>query len=265
MNRLKLGIVLETTGLPIRAALEQAAKLAVDGVQIDAVGDIAPDTLTGTGRREFRNLMRSSNLELSALNCPLRRGLDNPENLQPRLEHLRKVMQLAFDLGARKIVAPLPKILEDAKSSKAVTLREALLALAGYGDRTGTQVALECGLDSAEKTRDYLATFDTANLAVNFDPANFLMNGFEPIGAIPILGNRIIHSHARDARMATVSGGAQEVPVGDGDIEWMMYLATLESIDYHGYLVVDRESGQSRFADVTAAVKFLKRFVNPLS
>ena len=92
MNRFKLGIVLETTGLPVRRALQEASRLGVSGVQIDAVGDLAPDRLSDTGRREFRTLLKSYNLELSALNCPLRRGLDVAENLQPRIEHIRKVL-----------------------------------------------------------------------------------------------------------------------------------------------------------------------------
>src|ERR1700678_607515 len=101
MKPLKIGIVAESTGLSVRQAIAHAAKMASAGVQIDAVGDLAPDALGETGRREFRNLLRSFNQELAALNVPLRNGLDISENLQPRLEHIRKAMQLAFDLGAR--------------------------------------------------------------------------------------------------------------------------------------------------------------------
>jgi sugar phosphate isomerase/epimerase len=261
MNRFKLGIVLETVGLPVRQALPEAAKLAVQGVQIDAVGDLAPDQMTATGRREFKTLLRTFNLELSALNVPLRRGLDVAENLQPRIEHVRKVMQLAFDLGARKVIVPLPKVPDDPASPRAVTAREALSALGSFGDRVGAQVALEAGLDPGEKVRDYLATFDTGSLGVNFDPANFLLNGFDPLASLAALAGKVIHTHARDGRTATVGGGAREVPVGAGDIEWMVYVATLESIDYRGFLTVDRETGDDRFRDVAAGVQFLRRFV----
>src|SRR4051794_28570877 len=99
MNKLKLGIVLESTGLAFRQAIAEAARMGVHGVQVDAVGDLLPDRLGDTGRREFRTTLRSYNLELAALNCPLRRGLDVAADLQPRVEHVRKVMQLAFDLG----------------------------------------------------------------------------------------------------------------------------------------------------------------------
>src|SRR5437764_11057566 len=154
MKPLRIGIVVESTGLPVRQAIAQAAKVAAAGVQVDAVGDLAPDALGETGRREFRNLLRSFNQELAALNVPLRRGLDAAENLQPRLDHLRKVMQLAFDLGSRRVIVPCPKIPDDAASPRAVTLRESLAALGAQGDRVGAVLALEIGFDPAEKVRD---------------------------------------------------------------------------------------------------------------
>lgn len=261
MTRFKLGLVLETTGLPVRQGLAAAAKLGVSGVQADAAGDLLPDRLTDTGRREFRTLLKSFNLELSAVNCPLRRGLDAAESHQQRLDHVRKVMQLAFDLGARKVIVPLPKVADDQKTPRASVMRESLRDLGTFGDRVGTDLALEAGLDPGDKVRDYLATFDRGSLAVNFDPANFLLNGFDPLSSLAALAGKVIHTHARDGRTATVSGGAREVPVGAGDIEWLLYVATLESIDYRGYLTLDRESGEDRFADVAAGVKFLRRFV----
>jgi sugar phosphate isomerase/epimerase len=261
MNRFKLGIVLESVGLAPRYALPEAAKLNVQGVQVDAAGDLAPNRLGETGRRELRTLLKSFNLELSALNCPLRRGLDVVEDQQPRIEHVRKVMQLAYDLGAKKVIVPFPKLSSDPAATKAMTLRESLTALSEYGDRIGTLLCLECGLDSGEAIRNYLATYDTGSLMVNFDPANFLMNGFDALACAAALAGKVAHTHARDARMATVSGGPREVPVGAGDIEWMTYIATLESIDYRGYLTVEREAGPTRFADVAAGVKFLRRFV----
>jgi sugar phosphate isomerase/epimerase len=51
------------------------------------------------------------------------------------------------------------------------------------------------------------------------------------------------------------------VPVGHGDIDWMTYLGTLEEVEYRGWLVVEREQGENRVADVEAGVAFLRRFV----
>src|SRR5262245_14135738 len=126
---MKIGIVLESMGLPVRSGLPQAAKMGAGGVQVDAAGDLAPDRLTETGRREIKNLLRTYAQELTALNCPLRRGLDVPENQQPRLDYVRGAMSLAFELGPRVVVAPLPKLPGEAELERARLLREALLDL----------------------------------------------------------------------------------------------------------------------------------------
>ncbi|MBX3397871.1 MAG: sugar phosphate isomerase/epimerase [Gemmataceae bacterium] len=259
MNRFQIGIVAESTGLPIRAAIEQASKWAVDGLQADGVGALAASELGDTGRREFKNLLRSFNLELAAIGCPLRRGLDSPEDQQKRLENIRNAMQLAYDLGARKVVVPFPKLPEP-ESAAANTLRESLLALAAHGDRVGTVVCLEVGLDDAASVKDYLAAYDTGALAVNFDPANFLVNGHDPLKAAMTLTGRIGHTHARDARRSTAHAIPEEVPVGAGDIEWLAYIATLEAIDYRGYLTIERTVGERRLDDLAASVRFLRRF-----
>src|SRR5450432_1796400 len=101
MKHLKLAVRLESLGLPLRKALAEASRMGVTGVQIDAVGDLSPSRLSDSGRREFRSLLRSNNLELTALGCPLRRGLDSAEDQQERLEHVRQVMTLASELGPR--------------------------------------------------------------------------------------------------------------------------------------------------------------------
>jgi len=265
MKPLRIGIVAESTGLPVRKAVAEAARMGAHAVQVDAAGDLSPDRLTETGRREFRNLLRSFNQELAALNVPVRHGLDVAENLQPRLDRVRKAMQLAFDLGARRVVVPCPKIPDDPQSSRAQLLRESLLALGPYGDRVGTALALEIGFDPAEKVKPYLSGFDTGSLKVTYDPANLLLHGHDPVANLAPLQGWVAHVHARDARSAGLSRGLQEVPVGAGDVDWMALTATLQVIDYDGFLTVAREQGDDRLKDVADGVKFLRRFAGPVA
>jgi sugar phosphate isomerase/epimerase len=260
---MKIGIVAESTGLHLRQALAAAARLGAAGVQLDSAGDLSPDRLSDTGRRELRNQLRTYNLALTALNAPLRRGLDVADDQQARIEHVRKVMTLAYELGARIAIAPCPRLPDVTEVSRAQLLREALLALGAHGDRVGITLALEIGLDSGDRVRDYLAGFDVGSLGVNYDPANMLLNGHDPVQNLTPLRDRMAHTHARDARATTVSGVAQEVPLGAGDVDWLSYVATLAAVEYRGWLVVERQTGDRRLADVEAGVKFLKRLIIP--
>jgi L-ribulose-5-phosphate 3-epimerase len=262
MNRLKLGICLESLGLPLRQALTEAVRMGATGVQIDATGDLSPNKLSRTGRREFRHLLRSHNLELSAINCPLRRGLDSAEDQQPRIEHVQKVMTLSFDLGPRIVVVQAGRV-PDEEEEKAGDIRarllgESLRALGPYGDRTGVVLALETGLESGAALRDYLNRFDTGSLGVNYDPANLLINGFDPIESLRALLGKVRHAHAKDARITGASRAAREVPLGHGDIDWLRMLGVLEEVEYRGWLAIERETGDDRLGDVTRGVAFLR-------
>jgi sugar phosphate isomerase/epimerase len=261
MGQIKIGIALEPLSLPLRRALQEAERLGVAGVETAAASDLAPDRLSQTGRREFRHLLRSHNLELSALRCPLRRGLDTAENQEARIDHVKKVLALSFDLGPRITIVQAGQVPDKADDPRAGLLAEALAALASHGDRVGATLALEAGLESGEVLRQFLDRFDTGSLGVSFDPANLLMNGFSPYDSARALAGRIVYIQAKDARRAGASRAAQEVPLGHGDIDWMLLAGQLEEVDYRGWMTVQRETGSSRREDIAAGVGFLRRIV----
>jgi sugar phosphate isomerase/epimerase len=147
------------------------------------------------------------------------------------------------------------------ESPRAKLLTEALTVLALHGDRIGCLLALETGLEAGKDLRAYLDRFDVGSLGVNLDPANLILNGHDVLECVRALHGMIFHSHAKDARTGRVSRAAQEVPLGHGDIEWMSYLATLEEVEYRGWLTIERESGDNRVADITSGVGFLRRFI----
>jgi L-ribulose-5-phosphate 3-epimerase len=261
MNRLKIAVHLESLRLPLRRALEEASRLGVAGVQMDALGDLGPRSLSQTGRRELRNLLRTHNVELAALGCPLRHGLDHPENLDARLDHIRQTMQLSFDLGPRLVLIQPGRIPGKSDDPAIPLLQEALQALGQFGDRMGCTLALETGLESGQVLSDFLNRFDTASLGANLDPANLVMHDLDPFASARTLQRRIIYSQAKDVRRVGPSRTAQEVPLGHGDIDWMEYLSVLEEIEYRGWITVVRESGENPLNDVAGGVAFLRRLI----
>lgn len=255
---MKLGVRLESLRLALRPGLDEAQRLGASGVQLDAAGDLAPKALSQTGRRELRHLLRARALELASVGCPLRRGLDALENQEGRIDHVKNVMSLAFDLGARVVVVEAGSVHPQGQES---SLTEALRVLSQHGDRVGVALALETGLDAGDHLAQYLAHFDTGSLGVNFDPANLLMRGHDACAGARVLHGRILHAHAKDARRAGASREAQEVPLGHGDVDWLQLLGVLEEVEYRGYLTLERETGENRLADVRAGVGFLRRLL----
>lgn len=261
LKHLKVGIRLESLGLPLRKAIDEATRIGVGGVQFDAVGDLSPDRLSDSGRRELRQLLRARGLELTSLNCPLRHGLDVAEDQQPRIDFVRKVMTLAYELGPRVVTVQAGQVPEKEDEPRAALLRDALSALGRHGDRVGTTLALETGLESGEVLANYLATFDAGGLGADLVPGNLLVHGLSPFQAARDLTGRIAIVHAKDGRRASTSRAAREVPLGSGDVDWLAFLELLAEVEYRGWLVVARDEGDRRSADVEAGVRFLERLI----
>lgn len=261
---MKIGVCLESTGLSFREVLPFAARLGIGGVQVNAVRELSPDQLGDTARREVRNLLKTYNQHLTAFNCPLRYGIDVAENLQPRLEYIRKTMSLAQELGTRTVIIPCPKLPVDGETARADMMREALADLARHGDRIGVLLSLEFGLDSPDAMKAYVDAFDVGSLKINYDPANMFVNGFDPVQGLMTLHQLIVHTHARDVRKTSISMGASEVSLGSGDINWLAYIATLSVIEYRGWIAIERNATKDQQTEITNSVNFLKRMTMPI-
>ncbi len=257
---MKIGVCLESLGMSFRQGLPRISRMGLSGVQVNALGELAPDQLTATGQREVRNLLKTYDLQLTALNCPLRRGIDIAQDQQPRLDFIRKVMDLSFELGPRVVIVQCPRVPENAEAATFPLLDEALRDLGAYGDKIGVRIGLEIGFDSADKVKGLLDRYDFGSLAVNFDPANLLLHGHNPAQNIIPLQGRLVQVHARDVRISTVSSGASEVRLGAGDVEWLSIVGALTAIEYRGFITIEREQGAG-IEEVEAGIAFLKKFV----
>ena len=121
------------------------------------------------------------------------------------------------------------------------------------------------GLETGQETASALATFlqklQRPNVGVNIDPANMVLydNG-NPVAALRTLGPWLRQVHIKDAvRTKTPGTWGDEVPAGTGDVRWKDFFATLEEVGYRGPLVIEREAGAQRVADVRTARSLLEK------
>jgi sugar phosphate isomerase/epimerase len=256
---MKIGFRLESLGLPLRAALGAASCMGVAGVQLDATADLNPKKLSATGRREIVQLLRSHGLQLTALYCPLRHGLDHAPNLEARLAHLQLAMAMSCDLGARLVIVDFYGIPQNEDDQCMATLREALIALGNHADRIGATLALQTGSEPGVRFASFLGSLPANSLRVNFDPANFLIHGFDPAQQISLLKNLIVHVHAHDAKKGSSGKLTGSLAVGAGDVDWFAVVGNLAAIEYRGWLVV-KAKDRDRLA-IETGVSVLKRLI----
>ncbi|MGL4549827.1 MAG: sugar phosphate isomerase/epimerase family protein, partial [Gemmataceae bacterium] len=75
------------------------------------------------------------------------------------------------------------------------------------------------------------------------------------------LTGRVAQVHATDGRRASTGRAAREAALGAGDIDWLAYVEALVEVEYRGWLVVTRDEGDRKAADVEAGAGFLKRLL----
>jgi L-ribulose-5-phosphate 3-epimerase len=259
MARHKLGVVLESLPGQIKEAIPLAASLGVQGVQVDAVGDLAPETLTGTGRRELRHRLHTAGLELAALGCPLRHPLYELDRYEARLRHVMQALSMAYDLGARVVVAFAGTIPPAEDQARRTILTDTLARLGSHGERVGAALALAAGAEDPSVLCQYLRQFRCGGLGVVVDPATLLMRRYDPVEAVRLFQDQLLLIHARDAWSERPDRLAEEAPLGQGDVDWLSVIGALEEVEYRGWLVIRRGPAANPVEDVRRGAAFLRQ------
>ena len=137
--------------------------------------------------------------------------------------------------------------------------------IANAVEKDGVTLLMETGQEQASELLQFLNDVRTRNLGVNFDPANLLLYGAgDPVDAVNTLGRHIRHVHIKDAKRSDQPGvnWGTEVPFGTGEVAIVDLIAALREVEYRGPLVIEREAGTSRIADVQTAIETLRNVLS---
>ena len=202
---------------------------------VDASGDLAPDRLSDTGRREVRHALRSVELNLIALNLPTRRPFDSLDQIEDRLARADRAFTLAYELGTRLVLARVGGLPPESDEIRRAAFTTALLELGKRADHRGVRFAIETGTEPGGVLGSYLDALGLPSLAVSLDPSSLLRQGIDPVSATRELGGWVAHAYANDASKATERANPRGVGFPPGVLDWEEYLGALEEINYRGY------------------------------
>ncbi len=276
MFNFPIGVLLESFRLPLDEALDKAAELGFKGIQIYATtGAQAPENLSASQRKELLDKIKSRGLVVSALCGDLGKGFTDPD-LNPELvEKSKRILDLAKDLETDIVTTHIGVVPEDKSNPRYAVMESACGQLAEYADSLNAHFAIETGPEKAATLKSFLDGLHSKGVAVNLDPANFVMvTGDNPVDAVYTLKDYIVHTHAKDGkrifyRDPEVVYGLRkdviveddsfiELPLGKGEVPFADYLKALEDIGYKGFLTIEREVGDDPSADIILARDFLR-------
>lgn len=224
--------------------------------------------LEGVGASVASGMMRMAGEDYSTLESIRRTGGVVPDAAWPEnLAAARASAPIAAALGIDLVTFHAGFIPHDAADPLRPVLLGRIRELAGIFADHGVRVALETGQESADTLLELLAELDGAMPGgapapgVNFDPANMILYGMgDPIDALRRLAPHVLQLHVKDARPSPVAGEwGTEVRVGTGDVDWAAFFAVLREAGIAADLMIEREAGDDRVADIIAARELVLR------
>jgi len=280
MPDFKIGVIIDSFGVPFEEAIKKAAAIGAEGIQLYATsGRMAPENLNAAQRKEILDYITSNGLEVAAVCGDLGghgfiHAADNPK----KVEKSKRIIELALELGTNVVTTHIGVVPDDKASEKYRVLHDACKELGDFAEKNGAYFAIETGPEPAETLGAFIESLGNKGIAVNLDPANLIMvTGDDPVKAVHTLKNHIVHTHAKDGVMlrkvsplAVYEGlkepggegpSYKEVPLGQGSVDFKAYLVALKTIGYKGYLTIERETGKDPAADIAAAVNFLRALI----
>ena len=279
MKDFQIGVMLDSFRLPVRDAIEKARALGAEGVQIYATkGEMAPENLTPTDRRELLRRIQDAGMQVSALCGDLGMGFGDKEKNPGLIERSKRILDLACDLETDVVTTHIGVVPADVNHPRYAVMQEACRKLADIADSMDAHFAVETGPEPAKRLRAFLDSLGSRGVAVNFDPANLIMVvGDDPAEATETLAPYIVHTHAKDGQQLywrepeeiygvseaeiPLSPSFIELPLGEGKVNFPRWLGALRKIGYRGFLTIEREVGEDPAADIKMAVDFLRKLV----
>ncbi len=282
-----IGVMLDSFKLSTKNAIEKAALLGAKGLQMYATsGEYSPESLTPVKRKELLDMVKSNGLIFTALCGDLGHGFGSKNKNPELIEKSKRIMELAKDLETDIITTHIGVIPADKNHERYKIMQEACYTLSRFADSLNGHFAIETGPEIAVTLKEFLDALNSKGVAVNLDPAIFVMvTGDDPVKAVYTLRDYIVHTHAKDGRRLKIkdpeiiykikedtSEEASydflsqdsnqpfiELPLGEGDVNFKDYLNALDEIGYRGFLTIEREVGENPEEDIKNAVIYLNR------
>jgi sugar phosphate isomerase/epimerase len=298
----RIGTLADWFGKGIVEGIRESRRCGADGVQLYAWNEFDPRTVSHETIRAVRDTAGECGQEVTALCGELGgHGLEIAADNPRKIDYLKRVADLALDLGCRIVTTHIGIVPADGESEKYAVMKKACAEIGAYAASRGAVVAIETGPEPVARLKAFVDDCNgesgldggiagrgiggqkAGGIGINYDPANLVMvTGDDEVEGVGRAGASIVHTHAKDGKMSHFAGPEEvyglfaqggieaiskvsawftETPLGRGKVRWLPYLRALKEIGYDGYLTIEREVKENAAEDILIAVKFLKEII----
>ena len=253
---MKIGVMPNCFRVPFKESIILARDLGAHGVQpYISFGDFSP-IMSKDERKEAAKFIRDNGLEISAVCADFARYFHKEDN-EAEVHRMIAMIDMAVDMGTNIVTTHIGHVPDDKNDPIYINTVNTIRKISHYAENVGVSFATETGPEMAVILKGILEEANAKAAKVNLDPANFVMcAGQDPVEAVHILKDYIVHTHAKDG-IKTGETTYKELPLGQGGVPFIEYLAALRDIGYDGFLTIEREVGDDPLKDIKLAYDFL--------
>jgi len=195
---------------------------------------------------------------------PVTIGVVPRDTRAARVAHIKQASDFAKKCGIAAVQTHCGFIPENPNDPLYAETVSTLRELATYCKNNGQTFRYETGQETPITLVRTIQDVGVDNQGVNFDLANLILYGkSNPVDAVEILGPYVQGIHAKDGLWPTNPRElGQEVPIGQGRVDFPRLVTRLKAINYRGAVTIEREiSGPRQLEDVRAAKAYLEKLI----
>jgi len=244
----------------------RAIQLALDPIRTDPTTWPLKDTwkrLDHAGISVASGMMTMKGEDYSTIESIRRTGgIRMDEHWEANLAAAKANAEIAHQYGLEMVTFHAGFIPESPKDRERTKIVERIIEIAECFAEHDITIALETGQETADTLRSVMDDIDHPMIGVNFDPGNMILYGTgDPVQAVKDLALFIDQIHIKDATPPASPGvWGKEVVIGQGAVNWQDFFAALLEEEVECDMMIEREAGSSRVADIRAGAAYLSQF-----
>lgn len=274
MYKNKIGVIYQ-----LKEALENGIKnlieLDINCVQLQC---FSPELLTQENAKKVKKIMLDSGIEISSFwagwtgpnvwnltEGPETLGLVPEKYREHRYQELLKGVDFASWLGVKSVATHVGFIPETPDNKLYQGTLAVLKNLVDYCTSKNVCFNFETGQETPDTLMNIIKDINNPDYTgISFDPANLIIYGKgNPTEAIDTFGKYIKEVHIKDADYSSVPNemGCEQV-VGEGQVNFSVFLPKLLNQGYTGNLYIEREiQGEQKNIDIKNTVTYIRKFL----
>jgi L-ribulose-5-phosphate 3-epimerase len=181
-----------------------------------------------------------------------------------RIDALKRASDLAKQCNIGAVHTHCGFIPEDPNDPLYEETVTALRDIGSHCKANGQHFLMETGQETPITMLRAIEDSGLDNIAANLDTANLILYGKgEPVGAMDVIGKRVLGLHAKDGLYPTdPSKLGQEVAIGKGRVDFPQVMRQLKDLNYTGPITIEREiSGPRQEEDIRQSISYLNGLI----